>query len=391
MHRRNPGAGWIGVAVAVAVIIVVAIAIQLRSNGPEPSRSSTPPTSPTIAQLVTGQLPSSLLHPWQRSMPGTPGADPYKSGTLVVASGALSVTSGPDPEVSKSSITYVGLDSLVIAATAETVGCAIGDLGNYAWALQGKDTAMTLTAIGADACAAREEAVAGFWARSDLPGPPGAQPALSPGTHVTAAFNPFGDPATPRRLSYSVPEGWLVDDDLSNTFALHHPGETTEPPTPTDTFVSLFAQPRIAADFPEGAPCGPVGEAPGVESSVGDLVAAIQARPGLSSATPQAVTIGGFPGQMVDLEIASSWTTGCRDGNDVVVAIPVLVRAGSTNGPIVAIGPDRSTRIILVDLGAGRTLCIALFSVELLRPAEFHQRVAEMMPIVESFGFPAGS
>jgi hypothetical protein len=226
--------------------------------------------------------------------------------------------------------------------------------------------------------------VAGQWVRADLALPDAGAASLAPGTHLTSAFDPIGDPTAPIRLSYTVPEGWTVDEDGTTTLVLHH-GPAALPGQPsTDSFVVLLAQPRMAADLEAGAACGPVGDAPGVGGGLDALVAAIVARPGVVSTPPTAVTIGGHGGRSLDLTLSASWTGGCRAPEGPVVGLPILVEAGSATGPVVGLAPDHPVRLILLDLAQGRTMAIAIYDVEATQPSQFEAHVAEAMPIVES-------
>jgi hypothetical protein len=292
--------------------------------------------------------------------------------------------SDPDAAATTSAAAATGLDTLWVTATGETVGCAVGDLGTYRWLVEGKGTVLTLTAIGTDACVAREEAMSGPWVRSDLPSPvdPGAP--WPPGTYQTSSFDPFGDPAAPTRLSYTIPEGWKVKEDRPDSFLLHLLRDPPQGQSPTDSFLSLLARPRMAADFTKGAACGPVEDAPGVGSGLDDLVAAIRVRPGVVSTPPVALAIGGYEGQMMDLRIAPEWTGGCLAPDGPIVAI--LILQGAETGAF-GLEPDRPIRLILLDLSGGRVLAIAISDIGPAQPSQFEAHMAEVMPVVESFEF----
>ena len=398
LGRRFAGVRWAVASVAIVLIGVVGVAVVGRSSDSgiglqsTPATPSTPATSstPGPAASAGGPTPDVLRHSWQRPYPNTPGQDQWGTGFLVLASGRIDFGIEPGPEASASSITAGGPDTIVATATVETRGCVIGDAGIYRWLLEGKDTVMTLTAISPDACATREEALAGRWVRADFPGngPGPGDPTLTPGRHVTSAFDPFGDPAAPIRVAYTVPEGgWSVPEDGPTTFVLAHIPEVPQGQPSTFLMVALLAQPRMAADFDAGAACGPVGDAPGVGSGLDDLVAAIRARPGVVSIPRDAVTIGGYKGRVLDLQLAASWTGGCVGPGGLVVALPIVVEAGTATGPVVAIGPDRPVRLILLDLTDGRTMAIVIHDIEPAQPSLFEALVAEAMPIVESFEF----
>jgi hypothetical protein len=371
LGRRSAGVRWATAIVAVVLIGVVAITVQRRPF-----------------DTAGGPVPDVLRHSWQRPLPVAPGPDLWGSGFLSLAGGQLEYGREPGAGASRAAIAARGADTLVVTATAETIACAVGDVGAYRWAVEGKGTVMTLTTIDTDACAAREKAIAGAWVRSDLPPPAGPEATLPPGTHETSSFDPFGDPAVSGQLSYTVPDGWKIKEDQPASFMLHHLPESLQGQPSIDSFILLLARPAIAADFNKGAACGgPVSDAPGVGGGLDDLVAAIRARPGVVSTTPAAVTIGGYQGETLDLELATSWTGGCLTPDGPVVGMPLVHEAGSETGPGVGLGPDHPLRLILLDLTDGRTMAVAIFEIEPSQSSVFEAHVAEVMPIVESFEF----
>ena len=172
------------------------------------------------------------------------------------------------------------------------------------------------------------------------------------------------------------------------TLLLHHLPDASQGQPSFDSFILLLARPGMAADFSEGSTCGgPVSDAPGVGGSLDDLVAAIMARPGVVSTPPAAVTIGGYEGQMLDLQLAASWTGGCLTPDGPVVGMPLLHEAGSETGPGFGLQPDRPLRLILLDITGGRTMAIAIFEIEPTERSLFEAHAAEVMPIIESFEF----
>src|SRR5258705_3679644 len=201
LGRRFAGVRWAVASVAIVLVGVVGVAVVGRSSDsgissqPTFATPSTPATSstPGPAASAGGPVPDVLRHSWQRPYPVTPGQDRWGTGFLILASGRIDFGIEPGTAASASSITAGGPDTLVAAATAETHGCVIGDVRIYRSVLAGAETVLTLTAVGADACATREEALAGQWVRADFPGNgplPGDQ-TLTPGRHVTSAFDPF--------------------------------------------------------------------------------------------------------------------------------------------------------------------------------------------------------
>jgi hypothetical protein len=397
---RRLGAGLLGPRVAgdrwavafVAVLFaVVGIAVIGGRSDSEFGSQATPAASSTPSPLTSagGTIPDVLRHAWQRPLPTVPDQILWPSAFLSLVSGQLEFGPAGGPTASRSSITAADTDIVAVTATVETIGCTVGDVGHYRWALEGKDTVMNLTAIGPDACAAREEALAGQWVRSDLPGPANPDATLAPGTYQTSSFDPFGDPASSRQLTYTVPEAWKVKDDEPGIFLLHHLPNAPDGPPSNDSFLLLLARPRMAADFKEGAPCGPTSDAPGIGGSVDDLVAAIRARPGVVSTTPVGVTIGGYEGKMLDLELAPSWTGGCLAPEGPVVGMPLVHEAGADTGPGFGLGLNQRVRLILLDLTGGRTLAVAVFDIDPSERSVFEAHAADVMPIIESFEFRA--
>ena len=315
--------------------------------------------------------------------------DPWGSGFLRLTSGLVDYGREPGPSASRSAVTVADLDALKVTATVETQECAIGDVGTYGWSVEGKDTVMILTVISPDACAARERAVAGTWVRSDLPVAVAGETALTPGTHLTSAFDPFGTPGTPGQLSITVPEGWNAVDDRAEAFVLlHHLSGAVSGQSSTDTFIALIAQPRFIA-VASGAPCGAPSGAPRVGQRVDDIATAILAQDGVVSMPPAPVSIGSYDGQILDLRLPPSWTGGCRTPDGQVAAVPFLLGEGPETGPTVGVMPDHPLRLILLDLTRGRTMAVAISVMGPAGPLPFDKQVAAAMPIVESFQFLA--
>jgi hypothetical protein len=386
--RRIAGVRWAVALVAVVLIGVVGVTILQRTSnfgiGPGPTPAISPTSSP--AASASGPIPKDLRHSWERPYAVTPDLDQWRTGFLSLATDLVDFGPEPGAGASKSAITASGSDALVATATAETHGCAIGDTGTYRWSLEGKGTVLTLTAISPDACAAREKALAGQWVRADLPLPPDGVP-MGPGTYVTSALDLFGAPGVSGQLSYTVPDRWKVKEDRAGTFLLHHLPDGSAGQPSTDSFIYVFTQPRMVADYAEGATCGEHRDAPGVGRRVDDIVAAIVARPGVVSTPPLAMTIGGYDGQLLDLELAPSWKGGCQAPDGLKVAMPILDGTAFEMGAGAGLGPDGSFRLILLDLTGGRTMAVAVFDAGPSQLSQLDEQVAGAMPIIESFEF----
>ena len=379
LGRRIDGGRWAAAAVAVVLVSVVGVAVWSRPAdsgiGPQPTPSAS--SAPSPAASAIGPVPEVLRHLWQRPLPIAPGPA-WPTAFLVLTDEILGV--GPDVDsASHSAVAAAGPDTLVVTATADTVGCAVGDLGVYRFVMEGKDTFVTLTAVGTDACATRETALAGPWAQADLP-PPNLGLTLSPGTYATTGFDPFTVNATPGRLSYTVPAGWKVKEDSATAFVLHHLPDALPGQPSTDTFIFMGTQPRLAATIEDGAACGQFTDAVGVGTGVDDIVAALRARPGVISTPPEAVTVGGYQGTLIDLRLDPAWTEGCVAPEGRVVGIPILSGPGASVG----LTANSPVRLILADVGGGRTMAMVIACASPSTLAFFDEQVATAMPIVES-------
>ena len=116
-----------------------------------------------------------------------------------------------------------------------------------------------------------------------------------------------------------------------------------------DDVINFFLDPVIAARDCEEGP------EPGVERSVDDLVAWLQAAPGLTTSEPTPVTIGGLNGVRLDLKVAPEWKKDCfySEGNPVV---PLIYSSAFPGGYNWAISPPTSMRWYV--LGAGNRVLI---------------------------------
>jgi hypothetical protein len=346
-------------------------------------RGSGASPAPAAASSRAEMIPAALLHEWERPYNVAPGPDVLGSGSLRIASGSLAVRKDPDPTASTSSVAASGADSLVVTATAETLGCRAGALGTYRVVLEGKGTVLTLTASRPDACPAREARLAGPWVRADFPPPPGN--ALAPGRHRTTVFDPLSGSGSPQRLSYSVPAGWEVGGDDASGVELHRVPDVSTGDAGPDPFIVVMTRPAVARELEDGATCGPTGEAPGVGQASADIVLAITTRPGVVSTPPKALPIGGMEGTMLDLHVATSWTRGCQGPEGRIRAVALLEEQGSNSGPFIGLAADHPLRLILFDLGDGRTLAIAAGSASAQPGSVEPAVVATVMPIIESF------
>jgi len=116
-----------------------------------------------------------------------------------------------------------------------------------------------------------------------------------------------------------------------------------------DDVINFFLDPVIVAQDCTEAP------EPGVERSVDDLVAWLQAAPGLITSDAAPVTIGGLDGVRLDLQVAPEWKKECffSGGKPVV---PLIYSSAFPGGYNWAISPPTSMRWYI--LGAGNRVLI---------------------------------
>jgi hypothetical protein len=108
--------------------------------------------------------------------------------------------------------------------------------------------------------------------------------------------------------------------------------------------INFFLDPVIASQDCEDGP------EPGVERSVDDLVAWLQAAPGLTTSEGTPVTVGGLDGVRLDLQVAPEWDRTCfySDGKPVV---PLIYSSAFPGGYNWAISPPTSMRWYILDAG----------------------------------------
>jgi hypothetical protein len=237
---------------------------------------------------------------------------------------------------------------------------------------------LTLTA-SVDACAVRAAAFSGTWTRSACRNPRdlclGAVPA---GTYVStfldlrdasAAVPPWGAYG---QLRYTLPAGWANGGDSPTDFnlipAVDYAGPVGVPDGDAFYGIYLFARAAATAGCTNHL-------APGVGQTPAALATFVASQTGVVATTPTPVTVGGYPGLMLDLRLAPGWTDIC----------PFLMDAsGAAAAWSFGLGGTERQRLILVAPG-GPT--VAIF-IDDSSPSRFADLVAQAMPIVTTFQFP---
>ncbi len=277
---------------------------------------------------------------------------------------------------------------LIRLRSIETLGgCALDDEGTYQVALTAEGTKMSL-AVVSDTCAARAATVQGEWERGGCPNS-FCLGSLAATTYVSTLFNPRLPAAAPLseafgQLGFTVPAGWSEtgDDpselDLQSTdFVTAHLNDASPP----SRGIYTFARPVAAADTFDCSPSA----APGVGSTVDDLVTWIVGHPGLTASQASPITVDGHPGKVLDLAVAPGWTTACT-GQPSLPVVQLLTEASPTaDSYALWIGKGERIKLILLDLGGGPVVAIAID--DSTGAAHFDTFAAEALTIVQTFRF----
>jgi hypothetical protein len=378
------------VAIAGITIVAVGLAGRLSGSAAKPSASPVIP-EPGSATLSTAPPDlTALRRTWERPYGVAPGFVAHPSAWLSIGAGWLDLRTDPDGLATRWDIIDIDAETMAVSAASATLDCAPGDVGTYGWSITGSGTWLDLLPIGADDCAARQTALADSWVVGSFAVPGGE---LAEGTHLTELFDPFHDSRRLGQLSFTVPAGWLLVDDAPGSLTLSH--VEGEAPTQTTSSITLFSEPHVPASLEPGAPCDTVlDDMPGVGNGVAQLAAAIGSKPGVDSTPWARVTVGGVQGLLSDLRVRETWAGGCTSSDGPVVVVPLLSvdRVGAGPGRLVGITPFGPARILLLDMGSGRTVAIFVGVTDPGGSGPLDERVAPLMPIVDSFVFhPPGT
>ena len=377
------------IAATAAALVIAGIggAILIGGGGtPAPSQEPSPSASEAAG------VPSAFVQRWIGAPRDIPGL-----GTSLEAELDLNATS---VALSYSGRKFIS-DPRIVGDTLEvrtppgsTTGrgtCAAGDVGTYSVELAPAGSRLALEAID-DACEARSTAFSGTWYRVACKANNTCFGDLDAGSYPTVNFGPLLDPAVPStrdfgELTYTVPEGWSIASDHTSDIRLVHSNdyalETADGPPNGDTDgIEAWIRPAALSSEPCSEQLAPeIGRTPD------DLAAWFAAHPGLDSGEPQAITIDGRDGLLIDFSIAQSRTETCGFPRPVVGLLGEGTGdAGSVgDGPyIVGIMAPARQRLIFLDLGNERVAAILIRAVD---PDQFDEFLAEAMPIVESFDF----
>jgi hypothetical protein len=379
-------------AAAVLVVVIGGALFFSRSTGPA-TNGVVPTASPTLVPSAspsgTNQIPAALRYMWvgpKRTIAGMPSSDRYRFRLTSVQLGF------PNDQLVDSWFDSVasatGPNELSLAALNSGTGCQSGELGRYTWTLSASGVRLHLTTVS-DPCANRSSALAGDWIRvacsDDSDGCFGD---LEAGTFPSQYVAPRVGPTDTWKpdlgaISYTVPDGWANSSDWPTTFSLTPSADyaswTSAGPSDTSHGIYVFTEPAASS---QPTTCANA-EQSSVKRTASSLMDWVRGRPSLVTTTPTPITIGGHSGVWTDVKVAPSWTTTCPDTSQPTAIFMAQSGSGSNGWDLGVIGAERM-RLILLDIGGGSTLVIAIDSTD---PARFQSLVDQAMPIVSSFTF----
>jgi hypothetical protein len=247
-----------------------------------------------------------------------------------------------------------------------------------AWRLDWRDSNMHTSLRAAAVLAAVVIlAVGAIYLRGSPSGSNIGGPAVTPSPSPTASPTPAPSPSSFASVTFqpvvhvTSPAGWSVEDG-DRTFLLNPPAGGSV----AGRSIGLMSGPFVT--FKDSA-CE--NQAPAaVGTSVANLIASVSGDPRLVATTPQAITISGHVGQMIDIGVAPSWTGTCdwSAGKGAV-----LIVSATTTGPAFGTGGTGRDRYIFLDV-EGSVVAIDIGTPE---GTDFETFLAEAMPIVQSMRF----
>jgi hypothetical protein len=114
----------------------------------------------------------------------------------------------------------------------------------------------------------------------------------------------------------------------------------------------------------------------GVGHTVDDVIAWLTSHPGLTTTTPEPVTIGGMSGQMVELTRDPGYTGPCLE------EVNLFTRAGSTGtANMTVLEGSNQARLYMLEAPGGHTLSLYVMAPD----DRFGAFVGFAVPVVESF------
>ena len=188
-------------------------------------------------------------------------------------------------------------------------------------------------------------------------------PSSSPSLISSATFKPT--------LSLVAPAGWKGSDG-DRTFFVEAPTASSE----GGKSVGIMSGPFVRFNDPDCENKAPAA----VGASVAEVVATLTGDPRLTATSPQTATVGDLTGQMLDVQVASTWTGTCAWSGGKPA---VLIVSATDTGPAFGTGGTGRDRYIFLDVGES----VVAINIGTPDGSTFEAFVAEAMPIVERIQF----
>lgn len=188
---------------------------------------------------------------------------------------------------------------------------------------------------------------------------------LPPGTYASQEFSPT--------LTYTVPEGWVVFDDVPGQFELALENR--------DPYIYVWRDVRIIASDCTEEP------EPGVGSSAAEMSGALATRAGLMNVESEPVAIGGLDGHVIDARMRPDWTEACPFSNGEPT-VPTIIGTEPLTGFVLwGALSDSSQRYYFLDLGTDTADGNIAIAVEVCCGADWDEVMATVEPVIDSFVF----
>ncbi|MFF5297166.1 hypothetical protein [Paractinoplanes globisporus] len=195
---------------------------------------------------------------------------------------------------------------------------------------------------------------------------------LVAGTYRTATFRP--------PITYTVPPGWSNGIDLPHNFLLSRPGD------PALDFYGGNAITIMSNVVAASQKCDDRGE-PGVGRTAGDLARWIDRLPGVTATTPRPATVGGWPGFLLDIQLAQGWTKTCPVAEEPMVPLLQTGDPAQFHPTGIFLPKGGSNRLYLLDAPGGGNILIDI--IDIPGGISLRDYLPAVTPVVESLYFGA--
>lgn len=196
---------------------------------------------------------------------------------------------------------------------------------------------------------------------------PTQSPAAAPTATASATETRHSDQFQPA-FSYQAPSEWMKFEEGDDYYVLG---------AGTPDAIVMHSNPVLASDAND---CEGLAVS-GATSSVEAMSSGIANDPRLDSSDPVPVSIGGFDGLQIDIQLDSEWTGTCNFSDGKPAAL--ILTVADPPGPVFGLQASERARLILLDIGAD---AIAI-SIGAADGSAFDDLLPVAMPIVESLHF----